>query len=85
MGERPEMSTYAKAAAYAGLALVTPASGWICYKLGQFLDKEWGTGYLYLVGLVAGCAAGMYETFRQAMKLEGLDKPGGKDGRGGGS
>lgn len=85
MGERREMSGYAKAAAYAGLAFVTPASGWVCYKLGQFLDQEWGTGYMYLVGLIVGCAAGMYETFRQAVKIEGLDKPRGKDEGGGGS
>lgn len=71
---RKELSSYAKAGAYAGLAFVTPISGWICYKLGLWLDQEWGTGYLYLVGLILGCAAGMYETFRQAMRIEGLDK-----------
>lgn len=63
----------AKAGAYVGLAFVTPISGWVCWKLGEWLDRTWGTGYLYLVGLIVGCAAGMYETFRQAMRIEGLD------------
>jgi hypothetical protein len=81
MGERPEMSGYAKAAAYAGLAFVTPASGWICYKIGQYMDKEWSTNYMGVAGLILGCAVGMYETFRQAVKIEGLDKK--KDGGGG--
>lgn len=68
------MSPLAKAGAYAGLAFVTPISGWVCYKIGQWLDQQWGTGYLYLAGLIIGCAAGMYETFRQALRIEGLDK-----------
>lgn len=74
------MSPYAKAGAYVGLALVTPISGWICYKLGLWLDQSWGTGYVGLVGLIVGCAAGMYETFRQAMRIEGLDRARGNEG-----
>ncbi len=72
--DRKGLSPYAKAGAYAGLAFVTPISGWVCYKIGQWLDQSWGTSYLYLVGLIVGCAAGMYETFRQAVRIEGLDK-----------
>jgi hypothetical protein len=68
------MSPLAKAGAYAGLAFVTPISGWVCYKIGQWLDRQWGTGYVSLAGLIIGCAAGMYETFRQALRIEGLDK-----------
>jgi F0F1-type ATP synthase assembly protein I len=72
--EAKGLSPYAKAGAYAGLALVTPISGWVCYQLGLWLDRRWGTGYLYLVGLILGCAAGIYETYRQATCIEGLDK-----------
>jgi hypothetical protein len=72
--ERKGLSPYAKAGAYAGLAFVTPISGYVCYKIGQWLDRQYGTGYLYLVGLIVGCAAGMYETVRQAVRIEGLDK-----------
>lgn len=72
--ERKGLSPYAKAGAYAGLAFVTPISGWVCYKIGEWLDQSWGTSYLYLVGLIVGCAAGMYETFRQAVRIEGLNR-----------
>lgn len=68
------MSPYAKAGAYAGLALVTPISGWICYQAGLYLDGRWGTTYWNLVGLLLGCGAGMYETYRQAVRIEGLGK-----------
>lgn len=67
-------SPYAKAAAYMGLALVTPVSGYICYRVGQWLDDKLATEWLAMVGLIAGCAAGMYETFRQALRIEGLDR-----------
>jgi F0F1-type ATP synthase assembly protein I len=72
--ERKGLSPYAKAGAYAGLAFVTPISGFVCYKIGEWLDRHYGTGYFYLVGLILGCAAGMYETVRQAVRIEGLDK-----------
>jgi F0F1-type ATP synthase assembly protein I len=68
------LSPYAKAGAYAGLALVTPISGWVCYQVGLWLDQRWGTGYWNLVGLLVGCGAGMYETYRQAVRIEGLGK-----------
>jgi len=73
----PGMSPYSKAAAYAGLALVTPISGWICYKLGEYLDRQSGADYFALAGLLVGCAAGIYETYRTALHIEGYDKPGG--------
>jgi F0F1-type ATP synthase assembly protein I len=72
VADRNPMTPYAKAAAYMGLALVTPASGWICYKIGQFLDRQMGTSWAALVGLIIGCAAGMYETYRQGLRIEGL-------------
>ncbi len=71
----PQMTPYAKAAAYSGLVLVTPISGWICYKLGQFLDQRAGTAWISLAGLLIGCASGMYETYSAAVRIEGLDKP----------
>ncbi|MGC4048209.1 MAG: hypothetical protein QM757_00625 [Paludibaculum sp.] len=71
---RSGMSTYAKAGAYSGLALITPISGWICYKIGQYLNQAWNTAQLDTAGLILGCGLGMYETFRQATRIEGLDK-----------
>ena len=62
-----------------GLAMVTPASGFICFKIGQALDARAHTSWIAIVALLIGCAAGMYETFRQAMRIEGFDKRGKKD------
>ena len=74
------MTPYAKGAAYMGLAMVTPASGWICYKIGQMLDRQAHTSWIAVVGLLVGCGAGIYEIYREALKIEGLDKPKPKDG-----
>jgi hypothetical protein len=71
--DRKPLTSYAKAAAYMGLAFVTPISGWICYKIGQFLDQKMGTSWVSMVALMIGCAAGMYETYRQGLSIEGLD------------
>ena len=71
----PQMTPYAKAAAYSGLALVTPISGWIGYRIGQMLDHRTGTAWISLAGLLIGCASGMYETYRAAVRIEGMDKP----------
>ena len=70
-----QMTPYAKAAAYSGLALVTPISGWICYKIGQMLDRYTGSTWIATAALLIGCASGMYETYRAALRIEGLDKP----------
>ena len=79
------MTSYAKAGAYMGLALVTPVSGWICYKIGQFLDRQLGTSWVAVVGIMVGCAAGMYETYREGLRIEGLSslvsKPGENDAK----
>jgi len=72
LADRPHLTPYAKAAAYMGLALVTPASGWVCYKAGQFIDREMHTEYAALVGLMIGCAVGLYETYREGLRIEGL-------------
>ncbi len=68
------MSSYAKAGAYMGLATVTPISGYIGYLAGGWLDSHMGWGWAATTGLLVGCVAGMYETFRQAVRIEGLDK-----------
>lgn len=66
--------SYGKAGAYAGLAMVTPIFGWVCYQAGLLLDGHYGTGWMSTVGLILGCGLGMYSTFRQAVRIEGLDK-----------
>lgn len=56
-----------------GLALITPISGFVCYKIGQYLDRQMGSSWISIVGLIVGCAAGMYETYRQGLNIEGID------------
>lgn len=74
-GNKPAgMSSYAKAGAYMGLATITPISGYICYLGGGWLDQNMGWNWAATTGLLVGCVAGMYETFRQAVRIEGLDK-----------
>lgn len=73
MAQRKPLSPYAKAGAYMGLALITPISGFVCYKIGQYLDRQMGSSWISIVGLIVGCAAGMYETYRQGLNIEGID------------
>jgi|GEM_PF-2334013 len=56
-----------------GLAFITPASGWICYEIGKVVDRQMGTAWIALAALLVGCAAGMYETYREGLRIEGLD------------
>ncbi|HPT28432.1 MAG TPA: hypothetical protein PLZ95_18575 [Bryobacteraceae bacterium] len=67
-------SGYAKAGAYMGLATITPISGYICYLIGGWVDRGMGWNWAATAGLLVGCVAGIYETFRQAVRIEGLDK-----------
>ncbi len=71
--KKPGMSSYAKAGAYAGLAFVTPISGWVCYQVGVWAGAHWNIAWAPQTGLIIGCVAGIYETFRQALRIEGLD------------
>lgn len=68
------MQGYAKAGAYMGLALLTPIAGYMGYLAGGWLAVKTGIGWLDTAGLMLGCVAGMYETGRSAMRIEGLDR-----------
>lgn len=70
----PGMSGYAKTGAYMGLATITPISGYVGYLLGGWLDRNMGWNWAATTGLLVGCAVGMYETFLQAVRIEGLNK-----------
>ena len=59
-------SGWGKGGAYMGLAFVIPVSMAVCYYIGNYLHKGWGG----TVGLLIGFAAGLYESYRQAMLIE---------------
>jgi ATP synthase protein I len=53
---------------YTSLAFVLPASVFIGYAIGYYLDKAFGTHFFYLVFLLIGIAAGFVELIRQVQK-----------------
>lgn len=69
MPRRP-VNSWAKAGAYMGLAFVPAISGYAGYWLGTQIDLRYGTGYAQLTGMLLGLAAGFYELYRQAMRIE---------------
>jgi F0F1-type ATP synthase assembly protein I len=53
---------------YTSLAFMLPASAVIGYFLGYLLDKEFGTTWIYIVGLILGIVAGFVQLIRQLMR-----------------
>ena len=68
--DQREAKSWAKAGAYTGLAFILPIAMLVCYYLGEWADRKLGTKFLYLVGIVVGFAAGLWETMRQADRIE---------------
>jgi F0F1-type ATP synthase assembly protein I len=50
---------------YLGLAFLLPCCALVGYIIGYYLDKAFGTGFLKLVFLLFGIAAGFVEVFRE--------------------
>ena len=53
---------------YTSLAFLLPASALIGYVLGYLLDKEFGTTWVNIAGLILGIVAGMVQLVRQLMR-----------------
>ena len=53
---------------YTSLAFMLPVSSLIGYVLGYLLDKEFGTTWLYIPGLILGIVAGFVQLIRQLMR-----------------
>jgi F0F1-type ATP synthase assembly protein I len=53
---------------YTSLAFMMPVSALLGYGLGYLLDKEFGTTWLYIPGLILGIAAGLVQLIRQLMR-----------------
>ena len=52
-------------AEYTTLAFVLPVSALVGYVIGYLIDKELGTGWVYIVGLLLGIVAGFVQLIRQ--------------------
>ena len=53
---------------YTSLAFMMPVSALLGYGLGYLLDKEFGTTWLFIPGLILGIAAGLVQLIRQVMR-----------------
>jgi F0F1-type ATP synthase assembly protein I len=66
-------STAARFAQFTGLALLLPASTFVGYALGYYLDKAFGTSWLKIVLLILGSVAGFVSLIRQIMRASDGD------------
>jgi F0F1-type ATP synthase assembly protein I len=53
---------------YTSLAFLLPVSAVLGYAIGYLLDREFGTTWLYIPGLILGIAAGLVQLIRQLMR-----------------
>ncbi|MBV8732055.1 MAG: AtpZ/AtpI family protein [Acidobacteriia bacterium] len=58
----------ATVAVYLSLAAMLPTSMAVGYFIGLFLDRAFGTHFLYLVFLLLGIVSGMLQLLRQVMR-----------------
>lgn len=60
--------SWAQAARLLGLAFLLPACLFVGYGLGSLADRQFGTAWLSLVGLLVGIAAGFVQLIREISK-----------------
>ncbi len=53
---------------YTSLAFLLPTATFVGYAIGYFLDKAFGTHFLYLVFLLLGIAAGFVQLLRRLLR-----------------
>jgi F0F1-type ATP synthase assembly protein I len=63
-----KQSSAARYAQYSGFALLLPASTFVGYAIGYYLDKHFGTTWLKIVFLILGSVAGFVTLIRQIMQ-----------------
>jgi ATP synthase protein I len=73
-GARDGMNTFVQAERLLQIAFVLPAAVLIGWAGGALLDKWLHIHWIYIVGLLFGAAAGLFEAVRQAMQAGGKDK-----------
>lgn len=65
---RPEKTGAAKAAQYSSLALMLPASTFVGYLVGHWLDGKFGTTWLTVLFLILGSVGGFVQLIRQILR-----------------
>ena len=70
-GARNGLNTFVQAERLLQIAFVLPAAVLIGWAAGALLDKWLHTHWIYVVGLLFGAAAGLFEAVRQAMRAGG--------------
>ena len=65
---KPAKSPWAQVGEYASLGFVLPATTVVGYAIGYWLDKTFGTTYLYMVFLLLGIVAGFVQIIRHVNK-----------------
>lgn len=69
MAEDPrKKNAWAQVGQYTSLAFIFPAATFAGYAAGYLLDRWLGTGFLKVIGLLLGIAAGFVQFFRQVLK-----------------
>ncbi len=66
--EPRQKSFWVQASEYTSLAVMLPAATVIGYGIGYMLDRALGTGFLKVVFLLLGIAAGFVQLIRQVLK-----------------
>lgn len=65
---RPKNKALATAGEYLSLAFLLPVATFVGYIAGVYLDRAFGTHFLYIVFLLLGIAAGFIEIIRRFLK-----------------
>ena len=69
-GPGKSKNSWVQAARYSQLAFVLPAATFVGWLIGTALDRWLHTGWLYLLGLIVGIAAGFVELIRTVTSSE---------------
>ena len=68
--EKEQKSIWVIAGQYSAVGFMLPSSVFAGYLIGYWLDKRFGTSYLYLVFMGLGIIAGFMQIFRFLKKNE---------------
>lgn len=68
---KDDNNPYRQVGRVVGLTTVVPVSGFVGYVMGFYLDKWFGTHFLYIVFLLLGIASGIMQLIRDLTRENG--------------